>query len=116
MLSLLPHLLQKLLYLSLRLLQMSLFFSLFTLSNAVDFVELALSVIDLSLSFAAFSYQLLCFQPLILNWLQHLLLLAIREVFVANAEPDTANASDVNVKSDFKDFHKNSCFIINRFN
>ena len=28
------------------------------------------------------------------------------EVFVANAEPDTANASDVNVKSDFKDFIK----------
>ena len=36
-------------------------------------------------------------------------------VFVANAEPDTANASDVNVKSDFKDFIKTPVLLLDRF-
>jgi hypothetical protein len=38
--------------------------------------------------------------------------LVIPDVFVANAEPDTANASDVNVKSDFKDFIKTPVLLL----
>ena len=34
------------------------------------------------------------------------------DVFVANAEPDTANARDVNVKSDFKDFIKTPVLLL----
>ena len=82
-----------------------------TLSNALDFVELALSVIDLSLSFVSDFTSALIFSILELGLTKTLVFDKISDS-VANAEPDTANVSDVNVKSDFKDFIKTPVLLL----